>query len=367
MSVINQMLKELDQRNAGQGQSTSVPVAVTKKTSATKIMLISLVVILVLNAVGLYIWQLVSENQSLKLQTQMQLETETQFNKRLKQLKREKQQQTQQKAQQKIVAVKTLTPVIIESQSKLKPPGTQPAIAIKQVNHVAITKAVKAKPMKAEPAKAKPLKEVVDQEFKPKSKMIVSRRHLTEDELVAKKVAKAELALNREQIGKAEQLFEDVLIIQPSNDKVRQKLAALWFGRKAYQQAGNLLSQGIAIDAKNSDLRVMKAKIALKQNNYQAAYRSLKPLAKLQQQDYQLLLANTAQQANQVNGAINAYKELINMQPDSAKWPLGLAIVYDKNSQFQLATEQYKQALNKNDLSASSSSFAQQRIQALKE
>jgi len=361
MSVINQMLKELDQRNAGQGQSTSLPLAVTKKTSTTKIVLISLVIILTLNAVGFYVWQLISENQSLKLHAQSQTVKPTALTDQL-QAKANIPPKQQKQSKIEIVATKVIAPVVSAPNKQVQQLDTQLEAATIKQQTSSVSHNTEAKPVKA-----KPVKVSVDPAFKAKSKMTVSRRHLTEDELVAKKVAKAELALNREQIGKAEQLFEDVLIIQPSNDTVRQKLAALWFGRKAYQQAGNLLSQGIAIDTKNSDLRVMKAKIELIQSKYQAAYRTLKPLDKLQQQDYQVLLANTAQQANQVNGAVNAYNELINMQPDSARWSLGLAIVYDKNSQFQLATAQYKLALNKNDLSASSATFAQQRIQALKE
>jgi len=335
------MLNALDQRNAEQGQPTSAPVMVTKKTSTVNIVFISLVVILTLNGIGLYVWQIVSENQSLKRHAQLQT----------------KAQIAAKQPQRKRVETKTSAPIITALKKQVQPLDTQPLVTPIKQQVSKVSNLAKIKPIKAEVALV----------IKPKNKMTVSRRHLTEDELVAKKVATAELALNKEQISKAEQLFEDVLIIQPSNDKVRQKLAALWFGRRAYQQASNLLSQGIALDTNNSDLRMMKAKIELQQNKYQVAYRTLKPLAKLQQQDYQVLLANTAQQAQKTNGAVNAYKALINLQPDSAKWSLGLAIVYDKNSQFQLATTHYQQALNKNDLSASSSSFAQQRIQVLKE
>lgn len=62
-----------------------------------------------------------------------------------------------------------------------------------------------------------------------------------------------------------------------------------------------------------------------------------------------------------------AYQVLIKMQPDNGRWYLGLAIVYDKNSQFSLAVNAYALALAKADLSASSVKFAKQRMQALGE
>ena len=50
--------------------------------------------------------------------------------------------------------------------------------------------------------------------------------------------------------------------------------------------------------------------------------------------EYQVMLANVAQQGSQWQSAIDAYKLLEKMQPSSGRWPLGLAIVYDKTSQF---------------------------------
>jgi MSHA biogenesis protein MshN len=166
-------------------------------------------------------------------------------------------------------------------------------------------------------------------------------------------------------VGKAEKLLEDVVIITPNDSQSRKKLAALWFGRQAYQDAVNLLSQGIALNSKDSSLREMKARIYLKQGQVNAALSTLKPLAKLKDEQYQIMLANTAQQAQQHDTAVAAYQQLISMKPDVGRWYLGLAVLYDKNSQFTLASNAYKQALTKSDLSISSETFAKQRIQVI--
>ena len=109
----------------------------------------------------------------------------------------------------------------------------------------------------------------------------------------------------------------------------------------------------------------MKARIHLRQGQYTAALNTLKPLAGLKDEQYQVMLANTAQQANQNKTAVNAYKVLIAMKPDIGRWQLGLAVLYDKNSQFSLASKAYKKALTKNDLSVSSENFIKQRIQVI--
>jgi MSHA biogenesis protein MshN len=195
--------------------------------------------------------------------------------------------------------------------------------------------------------------------------MSVSRRQLSASELSQQKLALAEKALAAKQVGKAEKLLEGVVIITPNDSQARKKLAALWFGRQAYQDAVNLLSQGIALDGKDSSLREMKARIYLKQGQVNAALNTLKPLAKLKDEQYQIMLANTAQQAQQHDTAVAAYQQLISMKPDAGRWYLGLAVLYDKNSQFTLASNAYKQALTKSDLSISSETFAKQRIQVI--
>jgi MSHA biogenesis protein MshN len=197
--------------------------------------------------------------------------------------------------------------------------------------------------------------------------MSVSRRQLTTKELVEQKQTRAEKFLNLNEITKAEQLFEELLINDPNHKQARKKLAALWFGRQSYQQALNLLSQGISLDSQDGELRLMKARIHLKQGQKEAAYNTLKPLTAFESEEYQVMLANIAQQIEQYPSAIGAYQVLIKMKPYSGRWHLGLAIVYDKNSQFELAVKEYGLALTKADLSASSAKFAEQRMQALGE
>lgn len=57
MSVINQMLKDLEQRAPEQGHVTT-PVTISHKPSTIKIVLISLVVLVSFNLLGFYIWNL---------------------------------------------------------------------------------------------------------------------------------------------------------------------------------------------------------------------------------------------------------------------------------------------------------------------
>ena len=384
MSVINQMLKDLEQRAPESGKAGVVAVS-HQKPSTLKIVLLTIIILLSVNALGLYIWNLQkqvennnekSKNAQLlvsqKITTQSAQEQDVAMSapqKKSVNLQKAKTEKTIEKQVTK-PAVKLSTESLSQPSSKPEVESTPEQVAYQQ-NHEQSVATVTAQPQGD-------ISEVVDEKIvstlktktvKPETttKMSVSRRQLTSKELVAQKIAKAEKALNLNQITKAEQLYEEVLIIEPENKQARKKLAALWFGRKSYQQALNLLSQGIAIDNQDGEMRLLKARIHLSQGQNEAVYNTLKSLPDFEHEEYQVMLANIAQQIEQYSSAISAYQVLIKMQPYSGRWHLGLAIIYDKTSQFPLASKEYAAALTKTDLSASSAKFATQRMQALGE
>lgn len=392
MSVINQMLKDLEQRTPEQGQ-VAIPVAMSNKPSTIKIILISLAVLVSLNVLGFYIWNLQEQvtSSELKLKAQVQrpvanigqdiwqqsVETVMPDQETLKKsesiaginsLPDTKASLVTEVAQQPIVKEKAIFPespskIMVETKPQIKPEPTKPKlVSTKPVSPIVVSSEI-ASPSIASPSIVRPV--IVNTPTE--SKMSVSRRQLTSKELVAQKLVRAEKSIKLNDIIKAEQLFEEVLIVEPNHKQARKKLAALWFGRKSYQQATNLLSQGISLDRNDAELRKLKARIHIQQGQHKAAYNTLKPLSLLKEQEYQVMLANVSQQIEQYKSAIQAYKVLIDMQAYSGRWHLGLAIVYDKNSQFSLAVIEYALALTKSDLSVASAEFAQQRMQALGE
>jgi len=375
VSVINQMLKDLDKRAPEQGQAPTTIVE-NQKSSTFKIVLISVVVLLCLNALGFYIWNLQEQVAKSRIENVIQT-APSQSNEVKKQkisttesVEQPLANQASQPTQQVATSIESVGSVLASSSNKVIPSE------IKSVDHAALAATsqpsteMPTEPPEAEKAVTETLSHQPSKVIKPevaKSKMSVSRRQLTSKELIEQKLIKAEKLISLNELTKAEQLFEDVLIIKPEHKEARKKLAALWFGKKAYQQAVNLLSQGIAIDRQDGELRLLKARVLLKQGQHKAAYHTLKPLDSLENEEYQVMLANIAQQTEQFSSAIIAYQVLIKMQPYSGRWHLGLAITYDKNGQFLLAINEYALALTKANLSASSAEFAEQRMQALGE
>ncbi|PKI13159.1 tetratricopeptide repeat protein [Colwellia sp. 12G3] len=410
MSVINQMLKDLEQRSPEPNAHSVQPGHVESSYSPIKIALLSGISVFGICLISFYVWQLVSENTALKaekISNQVTQQISNQTTSRANAL-----QSSQKTPLNKLDLVENKTyqaaisiakpqqdnkqinknenlQVILPTKVDVSGPRTLDKVS---ANHnadnnsqrIAVEPLVNNDSSRVTPAKKTAV--IVDEHShlgtvsshnhdvanggKTESrsnanKMSVSRRQLSADELAEQKLTLAEKALSAKQIEQAEKLLEEVVILKPNDSQTRKKLAALWFGRQAYQDAVNLLSQGIALNSKDSSLRQMKARIHLRQGQVVAALNTLKPLAQLKDEQYQIMLANTAQQAQQNEVAVEAYKVLIAMQPDIGRWYLGLAVLHDKNSQFTLANKAYKQALTKNDLSVSSVNFVEQRIQAI--
>jgi len=390
MSVINQMLKDLEDRNPAQSNKSNQATATTQKTSSIKVIFITIGVLLLLNGLGLYIWSLIQENRELNTKNITLAATVTQDKVQTK-----TQAKTQAKAQEKNLPI-ALQHKEVKPQSRLiKPEQIKPRPQVKSLEHkttatippvatVVVDKEELSKPNISKQINSKQatskqniaIKTTIQNKnltseaanvdvLKPKTSMSVSRRQLTSEELIEQKISKAEKAINANNLTKAEQLFEEILIIDPKQQQVRKKLAALWFGRKSFNEAINLLSQGIALAPENSELRSMQAHVYLQKGNLKQAYNSLRALADLPQQEYQLLIVNITQQLSNYDAAINAYKILLDLQPENSRWHLGLATIYDKTSEFVLAVSEYNLALAQGGLSQDSSHFAMQRIQAL--
>ena len=197
--------------------------------------------------------------------------------------------------------------------------------------------------------------------------MTVSRHKLSAEQLAQQKMTNAQEMINLKQLKQAEKLFEEILMLTPNNKAARKQLAALWFGRTAYQSALNLLSQGIALDDQDSEFRLMQARIYLKLGDNEKALQVLQAYKQVDNVEYLVTMANIAQQLTKYAQAITAYKRLANIQPSEAKWWLGLAVAYDSDAQYSLAITAYQSAIAQGNLSNSALQFAKQRLQELEE
>ena len=173
--------------------------------------------------------------------------------------------------------------------------------------------------------------------------------------------------LDNDSFDLAQSLLGKLLAIEPDNIKARKKLASLLFAQGNYAQSKQLLIQGIELHPTQSDLRLMLARLYVVQKESAQAMRIL---AEFQpgsdnQTEYLAYRASLAQQLKQAESAKSDYQTLTDMEPNNARWWLGLAIVRDQSDEITMALQAYNKAYRLDQLDSSVNNFIQKRISVL--
>ncbi|WOH35899.1 tetratricopeptide repeat protein [Thalassotalea fonticola] len=363
MSVINEMLKDLDKRKADEqalttGQYQSRAIARTANKSLTTIIIAVVITASICIAAMYLLLPYMNAAPSTPATIDKALTT------------------SKTKVKQQAIATEVVVPtskVLTEQVTPKVIKSTTDIVANEYVNITSTEIINTAQKPKAVIAKAKPVaivesngtsieKPKVDKSVRKDSSLVISKVELTPEQLSNKKLSIAKRALKNGQLKKAESLLEEAIILQPYHVEARKELAALWFGRKTYQPAKNLLTQGVVLLPNNEDFRLMLARIYSTEGNNEKAFKVLNELASSNLLEYQLALASMASQSDHHSSAINAYNKLLVMRPQQSRWWLALAISYDSNEQYQPATSAYQKAIALGRLSSNSVQFAKQRL-----
>ncbi|WP_334030553.1 tetratricopeptide repeat protein [Alteromonas sp. P256] len=181
--------------------------------------------------------------------------------------------------------------------------------------------------------------------------------------------------LNAYQFGMfedAEQNFLLALQVEPKNHEARKQLAALYFGQNNIPMALSVLSKGVSIEPQNLMWRELMGKILIAKSRFEEAL-SVMPEAfnqqavKEQRSDYLIIKGTAAQAINKPEIAISAFSAMTVLQPQNGKWWLALGANYDQLGQNGEAIEAFEAALANGGVSPASKQYVIERLNALKE
>ncbi len=170
----------------------------------------------------------------------------------------------------------------------------------------------------------------------------------------------------------AQKSFTLALSTYPQNTEARKQLAALYFGQNNNLQALQVLSEGVVMSPESLVWRELMAKILVQENRFEEALNLMpdsldaKALAE-KRIDYLVLKGTSAQTVNKPEQAISAFSAMTSLQPNNAKWWLALGVNYDALSDKRLAISSYSRALAIGGLSSTSSQYASARLTDLQE
>ena len=240
------------------------------------------------------------------------------------------------------------------------------------ITNVAVETVRKAAPedtaviMQAKPASA-PAADIAQQRERiSHSSLEVARSQPTIEQQVDALTQQAVAAAQAGQLSQALQLWQKVQQLQPGVAAAYLAQARLWLQLGQPVQAELTVRQGLQQGVVSAQLQFLLAQQAASRADWQQVDSLLPAQFELAQNiEYYGLKATALQQLGQQPAALHWFQQLLQLQPQQARWWLGAALAYDSLQQRENAQLHYRQALQWGEtLSSASQQFIQQRLAA---
>jgi len=207
---------------------------------------------------------------------------------------------------------------------------------------------------------------------------IISKQQITKKKLINQTVKKLSNEQKAEQYylqAKKQQLNSDkqknlelAIQLNPLQINARLLLTNTLLQQGLTNQSAALLDQSLELFPQNLRLITLRSQLFLQRKQAQDALSILHRIDEKHVQDetYLGLLAAAYQQNNDNSNSLKTYQKLLLINPQKAEHWLGLAIALEKQEHPQQALNAYQQALNKKTLKPVIVSYIKQRISILK-
>lgn len=379
MSLINKVLRDLDQRHAiprGTENAKVQVVDASGKPGGGHEMFWRLVALLVLGALGWVAW-VVYQIQPRPLATEL----------------------AERAAEQRMRKPPVIAQAALAPQAPAPTPATPPPQAETPAPPpAAVAESPKAAPPPVEMLKlapaietpiGEPAKQAASEPEKPKpaakakpapaekqapiarsEKPRVERRDrvLSVEERAETEFRRGVDLLKRGRAKEAEAAFAASLAADPRHRGARQALVALAFEQQQLDYARRLLADGLAADPAQPDFAVALARIHVEQGDLDAALTAMQPTAPSagDHADFHLLRGAILQRLGRAGQAAEAYRSALRVQTKLPQAWIGLGISLEALEKRPEAAEAFKRALAAGPVSTDVRTFAEQRIRALR-
>lgn len=402
MSVINQMLKDLETRKES-GDHLPQP-DFSPKQSAKRSWLIRLSLLVIAGALAYWFWLVPhsSANDSAKntAATSVAGQPVTQFvstsalpDKEPFVEETESNQSEQESLlvashaaqNQEITTSHGLTPAQLQTPQAASEPSAPPA---PPEPTAASEPAAPAAPAKSEPsaglepsARLKPLTQESSPKpsvppqpaqpsfapVKPAAKAKIQRHTLSPKKLAIAKLNEAREQLREGQPQKAEQAYLTSLRMKPKQKEARIELAQLYLQQGRYSQVWQQAELGLKFYPNEPELARLKAATLFQQGYTDKAWQTLVVVPDSEQLSdaFLILKAGLASKLGHFELAYIHYVKLSDRAPNSGRWWFGRAISAEQMQRPEEAAQGYQKALQSGNLSSASQQYAAHRLQIL--
>lgn len=161
--------------------------------------------------------------------------------------------------------------------------------------------------------------------------------------------------------------YETVLRLDAGHDAARQALVALLLESRRGVDAGRVLQDGLKDKPEHTGFAMLLARLQVEQGAVEQAAATLEkslPYAD-SQADYQAFFAALRQRQNRHKEAIIHYQIALQLVPDNGIWLMGYGISLQATQRTEDARDAYRRALESNTLKPELQAFVQQKLRGL--
>jgi tetratricopeptide (TPR) repeat protein len=168
-------------------------------------------------------------------------------------------------------------------------------------------------------------------------------------------------------LNTAKMMLAALLESNPTLYRVRESLALILLQQKHYEDAAPLLERGLAFNSIYEPFVRLKARVQFELNHPEAALMTLQTISPALKDapDYYALMAVIEQRQGNYLYAAELYQQLVMIYPKNGVWWLGLAIALQTDNQNNAALEAYQRAIHTQVLKPSIVAFARSQVIAL--
>ena len=162
-------------------------------------------------------------------------------------------------------------------------------------------------------------------------------------------------------------VYTTALKLDAANNGGRQAMVWLLLERKRNDDAERVLQDGLKININNIEFATLLARLQVERNDLPLAMETLQkalPYAG-QQAEYHAFIAAVYQRLNQHNEAITHYQIAVMQMPNSGIWLMGLGVSLHEVQRNEEARSAFKNAIETHTLSAELQAFVEQRLKEL--
>ncbi len=161
--------------------------------------------------------------------------------------------------------------------------------------------------------------------------------------------------------------YENALKLDPGHEQARQTMVSLLLESRRNGDAEHVLQEGLQHNPQHTNFAMLLARLQVERNAVPLALETLQhslPYAGTQP-DYLAFVAALLQRQNRHQEAIDDYQKALQLKPQNGVWLMGMGISLRAEQRHAEAREAFKRALDSNTLNAELQAYVKQQLKEL--